>query len=150
MADPPPQPRSSHWGIWSPLGQGLLAVPLKDGVFMFTTVLTMLWIGGCGSPPAEPEVQLPEPWAALALPIQQGAVERVSDSEIHIVYLQTEDSRADVAGRYGQAITASGFEELNVRSLGPMIAVDYLKGAVGLRLLVASVGKRVDVELAVE
>jgi len=117
---------------------------------MFATVLTMLWIGGCGSPPAEPEVQLPEPWAALSLPIQQGAVERVSESEIHIVYLETEDSRADVAGRYGQSITAAGFEELNVRSLGPIIAVDYSKGVVGLRLVVASAGKRVDVELMVE
>ena len=107
------------------------------------------WLGCAGTAPApEPEVSLDPPWAELALPVGAGQVEVMDRSKLHIVYVETDVTREQFADRYGKALVESGYEELSVRVLGPMIAVDYSKDAAGLRLVVASAGKRVDVEVS--
>ena len=107
-------------------------------------------IVACG-PDVDPKgAELPEPWKAMNLPVGQGEVREVGPTALHVVYLDSSDSKQGMASRWSMALGRAGFEDVDQRAMGPLIGVDLVREGRPLQLIVAGNGNRLDVQLEFE
>ena len=129
------------------MGEFAIRKPRRDRLLrLFRTMLLLLFIACGSSDPVGSALQAP--WGALNLPIEDGLVEEVTATDLHLVYDDSDSASVDrIATRFGNTLEGAGWKMLDARKMGPMSEIRFSKDKSQLRMILSRSGKRVDIQV---